>query len=646
MSQSAHIVLRSRKVKDSHVQQDYFYDQLTAQRLLCFVSLLIPIGLLLIYIATPHASDGGSGFVLVAISLSVIMVAFFRLLMNWKTPRNSRFQLMGAGLDFFAISLILIGYSLTYDVPISVALKSPTANMFFIYLASRVVLFNTRIITGTGIMAAAFWMGLVGLSLYEPQSVGRTGSYIEYLTSFKVLLGAEVERILQFGIITAILYAFVRFAHRDPSTGLLRRMFFLKKVSKHLSSPAMKDSDKVHGFIEIRSMEISTMDKANSMMFALVPSLSALRYLKVNAIGRLSSQSIGIWIEYPKDRERLGEIAHDVLTQASKQYVLESGSEILSLVAGGCYLDQSLTSEDHFFRTEIAIKEALKAGENMRIFDDEIHNKLANDTKIIEQIRTGFKSDLFDVFYQPIVDMMTNKPVGFEALVRLRGEDGKMIPPSHFIPVAEDKGLVSDIMDYVCAAVAKDAAKLSQLYADIKTKPYININVAPSQMRNMPRVIKALKCAQFGGLTINVEMTESSMFVGGSVESHIQDFKDAGFKVAIDDFGTGYSSIQRLNKSAFNTLKIDQSFVQNIHSSKDYDFLAAIFKLAQTGAENVIIEGIETLEQKLLVMKLGIRYAQGYFFCRPMDLNGLMAYLSPAVPSTTDVDSAPLRNAI
>ena len=109
----------------------------------------------------------------------------------------------------------------------------------------------------------------------------------------------------------------------------------------------------------------------------------------------------------------------------------------------------------------------------MRIFDDEIHNKLANDTKITEQIRTGFKSDLFDVFYQPIVDMMTNKPVGFEALIRLRGEDGKMIPPSHFIPVAEDKGLVSDIMDYVCAAVAKDAAKLSQLYADIKTKPYI-----------------------------------------------------------------------------------------------------------------------------------------------------------------------------
>ena len=254
-----------------------------------------------------------------------------------------------------------------------------------------------------------------------------------------------------------------------------------------------------------------------------------------------------------------------------------------------------------------------------------MRDKLILETDKVKQIKSGLQEDLFEVFYQPIVDLMTNKPVGFEALIRLRNLDGEIIPASEYISLAEEKGLISDIMDFVCDTVKKDSAVLLKLCKHLR--PYVNINIAASQMRDIPRALNALKRARAGGLTINAELTESTMFVDGSLKSQIQKLNNAGFKVAIDDFGTGYSSIQRLNEISVHTLKIDQTYVQKIEDHKDYTFLAAIFKLAQTRAENVIIEGIETLEQKLLIMQMGMRFAQGYFFCRPMDINSLEAFL-------------------
>jgi len=264
------------------------------------MSLLIPLGLFLLYLVTPHASDSEPSLILGSISAIVIIHAIFRLCWNWKTARNDSYQIICALLDFFAISIILVGYAFAYEVPVSVALKSPTANIFFVYLTSRIVLFNGAIILKTGILAAITWGGLVLLALADPKFDGRTSSFVEYLTSFKVLLGAEVERLLQFGIITAILYTFIYIARRDAPTGFLRRPFFLQSISKFLSMMKNKGAYNTHALIEIRTTNITDIDNIYSRTFKLILELPIFKKIRIVNTGRISHQSIAIWIEYPK----------------------------------------------------------------------------------------------------------------------------------------------------------------------------------------------------------------------------------------------------------------------------------------------------------------------------------------------------------
>jgi len=627
MDMGSQNLFKARQIAE-HLQNGYLYDRLTAQKLLSLISVLMPLGLLIVYLIAPQASDSGSASILIMISGIVIIVASFRLFKNWKTPKGDGYQLFGAFLDFLATAAILIGYALTYDVPISIALKSPTANVFFIYLASRIVLFHGPIIIQTGFMAIATWVGLIWLSHIEPQFAGRTSSYLEYLTSFKVLLGAEVERLLQFAIITAVLYVFVYTTRRDPPTGYLRRSVFLQTISKFLSVSRRKKRQNTHALIEVRAIDISNTDKIYNQIFKLVPRLPSLQDIYVLKIGRLSFQSVGIWVKYPNHPKTLHTLVEKLHAELLQDATLTLSTEVPGLVMGASEFDLGATSEGQLTFTDIAIREALKAGKKAMVFDDAIRAKLMHITGIENTIKYGLEAKKFDVFYQPIVDLMTEKPVGFEALIRLKDKDQNYVSPDVFIPVAESTGLINDIMDYLCDQVMTDASHISDIFHTQKNKPYININVATTQLKDMPRTLNALLRARKGGLVINAEITESSTLNEESADDRIQNLQDAGFSVAIDDFGTGYSSIERLHQLSFSTLKIDQSFVKEIQDPEAYTFLAAIVNLARTTSNYVIQEGVETLEQKLLIMQMGVRYCQGYYYSRPMDIASLETYLA------------------
>ena len=620
--------LPSTKKSDHNHKSDYLSDRLYAQRLLALISMLVPLGLLSLYIFTPHTSDSGSEFVLINISLLVIAVASFRLVYNWKKPRKNFYQLTCALLDFLAISAILVAYSFTYEVPISVALKSPTANIFFVYLASRIVLFNGQILIKTCVMAIGTWLALVGLSMIEPQSAGRTSSYIEYLTSFKVLIGAEIERMLQFVIITAVLYTFIYISRRDPVTGFLRRTFFLQSIAKYLNQSNRKDTDKNHALIELRIPDLTVTDKIHNTVLMLVPDLHSLKSVNVVNIGRLSNRNIAIWISYSNNKVKLESLVEDISAELIDLATLTLGSEVPLVVIGGVRFNLNVSSLEHLTYTDIAIREALNDGKRALIFNEDIETKILHKKYVEQAIEFGLNTRSFYVHYQPIVDLMTDKPVGFEALIRLNDKNGKAIGPDMFIPIAEAAGLISDITDHLCDMVAEDSKRLKDTFFDQDKKPYININISPRQLNDIDRTILALKRAYNGGLDINVEVTEAGTLNEKNIISKIEKINQSGFSVAIDDFGTGYSSIERLSKLNVSTLKIDRCFIEDIEDTQTYSFLEAIVKLARTTAEYVIVEGVSTLPQKLLLMKMGVRHCQGFFLAHPMDIHALERYLA------------------
>lgn len=621
-------VLGGAMLRAYNHENDYLNDRLNAQRMLASISLLVPLGLFFLYVATPHTSDSQSEYVLIIASLMVIGIASFRLFYNWKMPRNDFYQLTCALLDFFAIAAILVGYSFTYDVPVSAALKSPTANIFFVYLTSRIVLFNGQILIKTCIMAIAIWIALIVFATLEPQYAGRTSSYVEYLTSFKILLGAEMERILQFIIVTAVLYTFMHLARHDPSTGFLRRPFFLQNIDKFLSQKKRRQMGNIQALIELRMPDLAITDKMHNAIFVLIPELKSLRDVNIVNIGCLSNRNIAIWISYSNNKVQLGKLVHDISIELTNSAVSKLGSGIPVMVIGGSKFNLNVSSQEQLAYTDMAIREALKDGKRALIFDEELEAKIRHKQYVEQAIEYGLSSNSFYVHYQPIIDLMTNRPVGFEALIRLNDENGKNIRPDIFIPIAESLGLISDITDKLCAIISKEAIRINELYSAQNLNPYININISPQQLNDIDRTIFALRRAGDGGLVINVEITESGLLDQINALGKIERLNQAGFSIAIDDFGTGYSSIERLKKLKVTTLKVDRCFIEGIEDAQAFSFLEAIVKLARTTSEFVIIEGVSTLSQKLLLMKMGVRFCQGFLFARPMALDLLEEHLS------------------
>lgn len=618
----------SAKTSPDAYQNDYLTDRLNAQRILAMISLMIPASLLLLFLITPHASDLEPNPLVSAISLIVIAQAAIRLCLNWKKPLNDRYQLVCAILDFAALSFILIAYAVTYKVPFSVALKSPTANIFFIFLTSRVILFNKSILLKTGLIAAAAWVCLVGVALLDPMFAGRTSSFTEYLTSYKVLIGAEVERLLQFGLITGVLYIFLLSIRRDPPTGFLRRLFFLGAISRFLISTKSWSPDKCYAFVEIRAKNVAEVDSIYNTAFKLIPDLPVFKALKVVKIGRLSDQSVGLSIVYPKSLFTLPEVLDRIHGELTSRAVTNLANKSPTLIVAGCELNGDLSANRHLRYTDAAIRSAMASNKSSAVFDDTLLAQIEYEQSLEQAIKTGLETGGFSVAYQPIIDMMTDKPIGFESLIRLTTEDGTSISPAEFIPVAESTGLVSNITDYLCSKISKEAVVIGALFKDQAVQPYINVNISPSQLIDVSRVLRALKRAQKGGVKINVEITESAVFNEESAYQALNILRGEGFSIAIDDFGTGYSSLQRLEKLKFSTLKVDQSFVTDIDDPQAYAFLSAIINLARTTAEHTIVEGVETLEQKLLLMKMGVRYCQGYYWAKPAGVDALKEGLS------------------
>jgi len=621
---------RSGSLGPNSYKNDYLTDRLNAQRILAMMSLIIPLSFLILYLIAPHASDSGSSPLVLIISVSIVLQAAIRLYLNWNKALSDRYHILCVVLDFLGLSLILLTYALTYGVPFSVALKSPTANVFFIFVAARIVLFNRRIILKTGILAIITWICLVLVAMWDPGFEGRTFSFIEYLTSFKVLIGAEVERLLQFVLLTGVLYGFLHSIRLDPPTKFLRRLYFLGSLSRFLASKESASAGKSRALVEVRAKNVADDPFLYSAALKLIPSLPFLKDIKLALIGRLSDQSAALSIEYPKNAYQLSDILERIQAELETRVSLKLSNNAPSLIVAGYMLNPKLSANRHISYMDAAIREAMALGLDSFEFNEGLLAKIEQRQFIERAVKSGLERQTLSVVYQPIIDMMTEKPVGFEALIRLKDENGNSISPSEFIPVAETTGLIHEVTEYLCDRIAMEAPELYSIFKEHAVQPYININISPCQMKDVDRVLKALRRAEQGGVKINVEITESSVCDDEIALKAFEVLRQQGFLIAIDDFGTGYSSLQRLETLHFSTLKIDHSFVTNIGDQDTHDFLSAVINLSRVSAEYTIVEGVETLEQKLLLMKMGVRFCQGYYWTRPINMRGLSQYLNDA----------------
>jgi diguanylate cyclase (GGDEF)-like protein/PAS domain S-box-containing protein len=241
-------------------------------------------------------------------------------------------------------------------------------------------------------------------------------------------------------------------------------------------------------------------------------------------------------------------------------------------------------------------------------------------------LRKAVEQQHWELHYQPIVDLADGKTIGVEALIRLNDPNGGLVPPGEFIPLAEEMGLIEMIGDWVIEEVARQDAFWRQEGLELE----LSFNLSPRQLWQpdvATRILTRLATRDVAAPRTIVEVTESTAMTDPDRTLRtLWDLHAKGLRLAIDDFGTGYSSLSRLKHMPVDVLKIDRSFIHEVHADEQAgNMVKAIIQLAEGLGMTPLAEGIETAQEWQFLVENGCRLGQGYYFCKPVPAADVLA---------------------
>ncbi|MEB3343268.1 EAL domain-containing protein [Okeania sp.] len=259
----------------------------------------------------------------------------------------------------------------------------------------------------------------------------------------------------------------------------------------------------------------------------------------------------------------------------------------------------------------------------------QLERDLRQAVEIIEELGCLIENT-FLLNYQPIVSLSTGNLVGFEALVRWQHPERGLVPPTKFIPIAEETGLIIPLGQWIFWEVCRQLQEWQKIYPQIQLT--IAVNISGKQFSQPNLVSQIQRILQKTGINpkwLKIEITESVVMDNAeSATIVLSKLQKLGMQLSVDDFGTGYSSLSYLHRFPLNTLKIDKSFVTNIGANgENHEIVQAIVTLAHSMGLDVIAEGIENEEQLAQLINLGCEYGQGYLFSKPIDVAEATALL-------------------
>jgi EAL domain-containing protein (putative c-di-GMP-specific phosphodiesterase class I) len=263
------------------------------------------------------------------------------------------------------------------------------------------------------------------------------------------------------------------------------------------------------------------------------------------------------------------------------------------------------------------------------IFDHTMHANAVARLRLETDLRRAVQENEFVLHYQPIIDLDSKRTAGVEALVRWQRPGVGLVTPGEFIHVTEDTGLILPLGLWVLREACRKVLAWRQANPDLASLK-ISVNVSPRQFAQPELVDNVAAIFRETGVDpsqVRLEITEGVTM--GEPERAVRvltALRELGVKLSLDDFGTGYSSLSYLHRFPLDILKIDRSFVARIDRD-GLQIVQAILSLAQNLGMQVVAEGAETAEQVETLRSLGCRYAQGYYFSKPVDANEIEGLL-------------------
>ena len=340
------------------------------------------------------------------------------------------------------------------------------------------------------------------------------------------------------------------------------------------------------------------------------------------AVARLGGDEFAVILTQLRDPEAAALAARRILTELSRPFSLEGHEVVTSASIGITTWPADGRDADTLLRNaDAAMYHAKDRGKNAYQFYAKSMNADAMERMEEEsKLRKALHREELEVYYQPKVDANSREFCGMEALVRWNHPELGMIPPSRFIGLAEETGLIIPIGEWVL----RTACSQTKAWLDAGLSPNrVAVNFSAHQFHD-PDLLSTIECAlrdaELEGRHLEIEITESTLMKHMSAATDLlSSLRESQITVAIDDFGTGYSSLRYLRELPVNTLKIDQSFVRDVTTDRNAAEIAtAIITMAKSLQLTVVAEGVETEEQAEFLRNRGCDELQGFLISRPV----------------------------
>src|SRR5690554_1584964 len=416
-------------------------------------------------------------------------------------------------------------------------------------------------------------------------------------------------------------------AENDSLTGLTNRYFFDESLRAAIPRAERTEQKLALLFLDLDEFKVINDSLGHTLGDQILTEV-ARRLLKVIRTGdivcRLGGDEFAVLSHDFESQDAIVLLAKRILDELSRAFVVNGGDYIISASIGiATYPEAADNASDMLRSADLAMYRAKRDNRNkFHFFSQALQEQIQQRVRLEKEPREQIPTNNFILYYQPIVDAQTFKIVGAEGLVRWNHATRGILPPSEFITLAEEVGLIKDIDTRSRRAACQQMAKWRKSnVVDGKFKLKFNICSQLLNDENLHLDIKRdIDASGIPGSCIGLEITESVMIENFlSTASLLKNIQDYGVDISVDDFGTGYSSMAYLKALPARTLKIDRVFVQGIPENlADCRILHAMIEFARRLDLTTIVEGVETPEQAKLCRDYGADFLQGYLISKPV----------------------------
>ena len=424
-----------------------------------------------------------------------------------------------------------------------------------------------------------------------------------------------------------------RLANRDSLTDLANRRAFYNALERQCMEACQSEKTIAAGAIDLDGFKPINDMYGHMVGDVLLKQVGQrLQTLSHHIPGvvffRVGGDEFSLIISNPGSCEDCRLIGEQICTILQRPFDIDNSEVSISATVGIAHFDPEIDSfQDVMEKADFALYRGKRTERGTcTIFSEHLHREQRRGVQVQHALKSGRLSEEISPVFQPIVDIVHDRVIAVEALARWNCVSLGNVAPSEFIPIAETSGCVADITKIMfekSLAAARDWPSALQLSINLSAMDVSNEDL-------LMWIYQRIARSDIAPQRINLEVTETALGAESSKgEQHLRLFRNLGCGVSLDDFGVGYSSLSRLHHLPLTKIKIDKSFVTDMHrEARNFKIVKSLLTLARDIELDCIVEGVETEQELMLLRELQVKMVQGYYYSKPVTQKHLLELLS------------------